>query len=104
MAKERGCAWKAQNAFHSSTAKTTGFIEFQWSAEERRKTIQQSNGVPENLHSQMRVYGPMFRRTGHVRIIIECPESDSFSPLKDRVHLRGLSFAKLQTSCSSLAD
>ena len=37
-----------------------------------------------------------------MRIIIECPENDS--PLRGRIHLRGLSFAQLQTSCSSVAD
>lgn len=37
-----------------------------------------------------------------MRIIIACPESDS--PLKGRIHLRGLSFNQLQTSCSSAAD
>ncbi len=37
-----------------------------------------------------------------MRIIIECPESDS--PLRGRIHLRGLTFVKLQSSCSSAAD
>jgi hypothetical protein len=40
-----------------------------------------------------------FIRADHHRV-----PGERFSPLKGRIHLRGLSFAQLQTSCSSVAD
>jgi hypothetical protein len=45
--------WKAQNAFHFPSATTTArFIPPSFAGE--KKTRQQSNGVPENLDTQMR--------------------------------------------------
>jgi hypothetical protein len=55
-----------------------------------KETKEQSNGVSENLLEIARSPGTHFYKDRHVRIIIECPESDS--PQRGRIHLRGLSF------------
>lgn len=54
MAVEKTLCLESAERFPLSTATATGFIDFQRSAEERRKTKQQSKGVPENLDTQMR--------------------------------------------------
>jgi hypothetical protein len=83
---------KHRTLSHFST--TTGFIDVQRSAEERRKAKQRSNGVPENLHiiaslAPRGLEGPT--RADHYRL-----PGERFSPLKGRMHLRGLSFAQRQ--------
>jgi hypothetical protein len=51
MAMEKTLRLESTERFHFSTATTTGFIDVQRSAEERRNAKQRSNGVPENLHT-----------------------------------------------------
>jgi len=46
--------WKAQTAFHFSTATTTARSHSTKVCGGEKKTKEQSNGVPENLNAQMR--------------------------------------------------
>ena len=103
MAAEKTLRWKAPSAFHFPTATTAGLDERSTKVcggEKRRK-----NSPTARRKTWWRKCVPRDRaiyKDRHVRIIIKCPENNS--PLRGRIHLRGLSFAELQNSCSSAAD